>query len=380
MDQNGHHLGESGCSDFALVATSPLFDRAWYLATYIDVAAANVDPVSHYLTNGAEEGRDPGPQFSTTHYLRDYPDVAAMGCNPLVHYLRHGINEGRDISSVIPVTADRILRTHFAKLQELPVYSVPESCTRVTLVTDSINSGTLYGGVSTALIFSALLSRRLDAKLRIVTCTEPPDRENLAKLFRIHGIKSSGNIQFAQIADDNPIDVGNKDLFITTSWWTTWSTYTSVQPDKIIYILQEDERMFYPMGDYRLRCEEMIAHNDLRYVVNSKLLFDYFVDAGLSNLKRNGVFFEPAFPDPSYRPDSGGRPRKVIFSSTQGHLINVIYIFGDSRLYQARSTKGYLIQAVGRSILLAKICVNFCYLVVLSLFLWRIYRGSTTPL
>jgi GT2 family glycosyltransferase len=73
------------------------FDSAWYLNVYPDVAAG-LDPLSHYLSNGAFERRDPGPKFSTWGYLSRYPDVAALGLNPLLHYLRVGRAEGREIA------------------------------------------------------------------------------------------------------------------------------------------------------------------------------------------------------------------------------------------------------------------------------------------
>src|SRR5262249_29444879 len=300
-------------NDAALVATSEFFDRDWYLNNYPDVAMAGIDPAVHYLSNGAAEGRDPGPRFSTNIYLRRYPDVAAAGINPLLHYLQHGRNEGRKIPPAVPATAADVLRRHFQTLQELPVFFVANVPKRVSLVTDSINSGNLYGGVSTALIFSALLSKRLRANLRIVTRTEPPDRENLSKVFQIHGIDWRSNVQFALAKNGEQIDVGDQDLFVTTSWWTTWSTKCSIPTEKILYILQEDERMFYPMGDDRLRCQEMLADPSIRFIVNSRLLFDHFVDEGFHNVAKNGVWFEPAFPEASYRPDDWRNSAKMNF-------------------------------------------------------------------
>jgi lipopolysaccharide biosynthesis protein len=78
-----------------LVASSSLFDRAWYLNRYPDVRAAGIDPASHYVRRARAEYRDPSPLFDTGWYLTCYPDVAATGVNPLVHYLRQGAKEGR---------------------------------------------------------------------------------------------------------------------------------------------------------------------------------------------------------------------------------------------------------------------------------------------
>jgi hypothetical protein len=54
--------------DVELVRASGLFDEAWYLERYPDVAAAGIDPVRHYLETGAAEGRDPSPLFNTRFY------------------------------------------------------------------------------------------------------------------------------------------------------------------------------------------------------------------------------------------------------------------------------------------------------------------------
>lgn len=65
---------------------TPLFDAAWYLQSYPDVAASGADPATHYLTYGAAEGRDPGPLFSTSGYrLQGWQGRG----NPLLHHLAH---------------------------------------------------------------------------------------------------------------------------------------------------------------------------------------------------------------------------------------------------------------------------------------------------
>jgi glycosyltransferase involved in cell wall biosynthesis len=90
-------LGRTESSELRLIENSELFNRAWYVDRYRDVASSGIDPALHYLRYGAAEGRYPGPRFDTRWYIRENPDVAASGLNPLVHYLRHGAREGRPI-------------------------------------------------------------------------------------------------------------------------------------------------------------------------------------------------------------------------------------------------------------------------------------------
>ncbi|HVH75209.1 MAG TPA: rhamnan synthesis F family protein [Stellaceae bacterium] len=112
-----------------------LFDPIFYLAEHSDVALAGTNPLLHYLTDGAREGRRPHPLFDPEYYraqkplapenaLLDYveagsaaglsphplfdpqfyraryPDVAESGAEPLHHYEVWGGREGRDPSPI----------------------------------------------------------------------------------------------------------------------------------------------------------------------------------------------------------------------------------------------------------------------------------------
>jgi glycosyltransferase involved in cell wall biosynthesis len=80
--------------DETLLKNSPLFDPGYYLQSNPDIAAARVDPLSHYLSNGGVEGRAPHPLFDAHYYLSKNPEVAHRKDNPLVHYLRFGHRRG----------------------------------------------------------------------------------------------------------------------------------------------------------------------------------------------------------------------------------------------------------------------------------------------
>jgi hypothetical protein len=124
-------LGYQALVALGVLPRHPLFDSAYYLAAYPDVAAAGMDPYRHYLRFGIAEGRmpnawfdtryylsqvrgrprdptrhyllfgaaaglDPHPLFETRWYLERYPDVARSRMNPLRHYLAYGVKEGRE--------------------------------------------------------------------------------------------------------------------------------------------------------------------------------------------------------------------------------------------------------------------------------------------
>lgn len=71
------------------IGNSFLFEREWYLAAYPDVAVAGVDPLHHYVSYGAAEGRQPNRWFDVAWYVDTYPD-AGRALDPLLHYLQVG--------------------------------------------------------------------------------------------------------------------------------------------------------------------------------------------------------------------------------------------------------------------------------------------------
>ena len=226
----------------------------------------------------------------------------------------------------------QLTQARFGALTPLPTYQLPPSAHRqVSLVTDSIGTGSLFGGVGTALIFATLLANKLGADLRIITRTERPQPDNVDHLLRVYGLELQGEIQFKFLPPSDlsqSIDFLETELFITTSWWTTAATLAGIPARLIIYLLQEDERMFYPFGDDRLRCETILRNRDIRFVINSRLLFDHLVSAGLPHLQERGWWFEPAFPAQVFHPRMAGKnsKRKFIFYARPNNLRNLFYL------------------------------------------------------
>jgi SAM-dependent methyltransferase len=197
-------------------------------------------------------------------------------------------------------TYDELFKKRFGALEPLRTYEAPHHGPRVTIVTDSINSGSLYGGVATAIILGTLLARRLDAGLRLVTRTEPPIAENIGMILRTYGVPWTGNVDCLHSppgSGGRDVPMSREDLFLTTSWWTTHAARRAVPPARIVYMLGEDERMFYPTGDEHLLCAESLTDPEIFYVVNSEILFSHLQSEGMAP---GGIAFEPAFPSVAY--------------------------------------------------------------------------------
>lgn len=311
---------------------SGLFDPEWYRAHYPGADQSGMDPLRHFVLVGARLGFDPGPRFSTSDYLHQHPDVAAERGNALLHYVRRGMAHGSKIapSTVESEWLNRTIADRFPNLRPLQVYASTSSDSRVAMVTDSISTGSLFGGVGTALIFATLLSRRLDRALRVITRDEPPDPGNYRAVLEANGISWSGRVDFLfsprEGQEGRPIDVRADDLFVTTSWWTTWATCASRKPEDILYLVQEDERRFYPDGEELLRCAEILMDPRITFVVNSKLLFDDLWGSLAKAEGRRAMWFEPAFPAFLIPPahNSTGK-RKFIFYARPHNLRNLYF-------------------------------------------------------
>jgi len=230
------------------------------------------------------------------------------------------------------VNTDNLVDTRFLLSRPLRVYQSPGTSRRINLITDSINTGSLFGGVATAIILSALLAERWNAKLRVITRTEKAKESNFGTILKSNKVSYPKNVEFvyADVHDANiTIDIGKNDYFLTTSWWTTRSTIQSVESGKIIYLLQEDERMFYPHGDDHLMCTSILQDPSIRFVINTELLFKHFVNEGFQNIKESAMWFEPSFnPNMLYfnKETVEERKKNFFFYARPNHPRNLYYL------------------------------------------------------
>ncbi len=211
----------------------------------------------------------------------------------------------------------------------LRVFPEPRTERRLTLLTDSLGKSSLFGGVVTSIVLGALLAERLGAPLRVVTRTEAPLPAAFGQALAAQGISHAGNVEF--LFSGGPglgraMPLGPDDLMLTTSWWTTWATRRAVPSRRILYLLQEDEREFYPSGDERLRCAEILDDTGLRFIVNTALLRDHLIATGAQGVAANSIAFEPALPERLYHPEPASTPggkRQFFFYARPNHVRNL---------------------------------------------------------
>lgn len=82
------------------------FDIDFYLRHNFDIDVWLVNPIEHYIVFGWLEGRNPAPWFSVARYLGENEDVRESGIEPFYHYLMFGRPEGRRVVAVVDEAAE----------------------------------------------------------------------------------------------------------------------------------------------------------------------------------------------------------------------------------------------------------------------------------
>jgi O-antigen biosynthesis protein len=216
-----------------------------------------------------------------------------------------------------------------------------ESRSSVHLITDKLGSDSLFGGVGTALILAVLAANQRNAQLQIITRTELAKPQDVFNFFQLFGLKPQHEISlvYAPVHAKKPINYVAQDLFITTSWWSTHAVSQSVRPEQMLYLLQEDERMFYAYGDEHMACSKTLADQRIPVLVNTELLHQHLKAEGIISPQRQAHWFEPAFPTSLYQPQPtharlAGSKRRLCFYARPQHPRN-LYHFGIKLLEQA---------------------------------------------
>ena len=228
----------------------------------------------------------------------------------------------------VPTVAEW-LENRWSAVHPLDFFPIPTTGPRLSIVTDSVGSASLFGGVGTALVLSALLANRMGATLRLITRDDPPDAYAVGRVLAANGVILETPLEavFAPAKSGRELPISDDDFFLSTSWWTTRALLSSVRRDRLAYLLQEDERMFYPHGDERVCCRQTMYEPGLMIVVNSELLFDHLADGpeAIPDLAERGHWFEPAFPAAGRTlasPEANGR-RKFFFYARPNNLRNL---------------------------------------------------------
>jgi hypothetical protein len=221
----------------------------------------------------------------------------------------HG-NEHENVETVnmIPINKkekckDKFLLTRH-NVNQIDTIILNGEIKRLNLVTDSIESHLLLGGVATAIILATEYCNRFNYKLRIITIQDKMGNANNYKnIIKMSNLNPVVDVSFFSNYGKESyykLDLCEGDIFMATSWWSAMAITNTLPGRKFFYIIQEVETYFYPQGTESYLCSSMMRSKNIFYIVNSHYLYEYFKEQE-TNIVNNGTYFDPAFPATLYR-------------------------------------------------------------------------------
>ena len=184
-------------------------------------------------------------------------------------------------------------------LEPLIGFSVPYSQKRINLILDELNDRHLFDDTATAVVFAVLLAEKWQCELRIITRLEMAQKSTVSHILKLNEI-SAPNIDFLFVQAGNPkmdIPVGSDEIFLVISWTTVVSIKENFDSQRIIYLLQEDERNLPHSKQNNVLCDQIMRSAEVQFVIKTRQLYDHFVSEGYENMRNHGVSFEPSFSD-----------------------------------------------------------------------------------
>lgn len=263
-----------------------------------------------------------------------------------------------------PASVKELLYNHFPNLQPVRYLKVKRENLRLNIVTDSLNKDSMFGGVATSLVLATLFSNRYKIPLRIITRTAKSNPLSYSEFLELFNLERPLKVEFFSDFDRNSgnnhhnLELSDKDIFLATSWWTAAVVKKMNLRKKFFYILQEVEEFFYPNGDEQYLCRNILKDKNIDFIVNSKLLFDYYGIMGYENILRQGKYFEPAFPEHIYSDAEGSSKNKseykLFFYSRPNNPRNLFYsglkIIDEALLRNIIDTKEWKIYFAGSDV------------------------------
>lgn len=211
------------------------------------------------------------------------------------------ISEPQHLLAQRNIDFDSLFTGH--KISAIDTIIVNDSVKRLNLVTDTIESSSLLGGVATALIIATKFAEQFNYELRIITRTTTINPLNYQNIIKLNGLTLPKKVSYYSDCgnEDFKLELSPNDVFLATSWWSAAAIKKTSLRTRFFYILQEVETFFYPHGVEHYLCSRIMKDQNIDFIVNSHYLYDYF-KVHESNIVENGICFEPAFSRELYQP------------------------------------------------------------------------------
>ncbi len=257
--------GRGNRSVYRTIAHSDLFDKTWYRRENLSGLWKLTDPIWHYIKRGWQQRTDPSPRFDTDFYLTWNKDIRESLINPLDHYLSYGAGEGR--APLRPLA--QWWPEDLAAVAPIKFYAaISSEQRRISLVLDANTPNRWRGDHVLLVLLAQWLASHLGRDLRVLlrNNTEMPSIDQ--GLF--HQPPHSTPIQVTRIPDGfeySDIARYEDEIFIASSWSSATSLHNSLGGHKILSIITTNEPRSLPAGDARALAHQALTLSDVSYLV-----------------------------------------------------------------------------------------------------------------
>ncbi len=244
---------------------NPFFDTGWYKATYQD-DIGDMNPLAYYTSKGEADGHWPARDFAPELYLEENEDIDGKDVTPLAHYLHYGLREKRrypkpgelalkkgkvDKRARLPLAETMRGLVKYDK-QPLSPASHQFNSNRMSIhwVVPDFSLGA--GGHMTIFRMAHYLDlyghqQTIWVNAPSVHTSPEAAYETICKYFQ----HFAGDVKFV---DDSFADAEG-DALIATDCWTVWPVLSASNFKRRFYFVQDFEPSFHPMGSSYLAAE-----------------------------------------------------------------------------------------------------------------------------
>ncbi|WP_439668162.1 Glycosyltransferase [Cupriavidus necator] len=215
----------------------------------------------------------------------------------------------------------------------------------VVVLVPTLSDSSLFGGVATALIFAALLSKKTGRDLRIVQTVVNGKASKLQGLFDKYQVSiDASDIEILSVAERRHnyygyLDLHPEDQLVVSAWWDATIAAALPLRRRFIYLVQDYEPIFYANGDTRLLAEHSYQSQRFVAVCNTHLMLKCIRDAAVLHPLTPVVSFEPAVARLAGTQGnlSGVKTRKTLFFYGRPGVERNLFHFGLRVLNEAFS-------------------------------------------
>ena len=310
-----------------LLKKSNFFDEKYYVETYKDIKKSDIDPLRHYYYTGWKEGRNPSLKFDNNKYL-DLNYDYDININPVVHYLKYGKNNPNIIfpKSRNGLKVSDKINDNLYENFSFSTILFDEKVNRLNVFLNTNVKFNLSNMIT--LLFASEFCNKYNYTMRIIS--DRPE-ENFSKFVKFYKI-SFDKIEFFGVNEENYLRITENDIFLCNSLKSLNALLHDLTiTNEIFYLMQDIDDYFYEQGDSFIKYNELLNDSRVRFIVNSKSLYDYMSSNVSSNIKTNGIYFEPIFTPNNQSNKKDGKHNLLFFSNDK----KSIFYFGLDCLNEA---------------------------------------------